>query len=207
MKKILILFIFVFLFTFYNKANLYAEYRNFEDLDIINGKLIDEYDDKELKPYYKKVNKRTFSGWRIETINNRSKVRFISETKFSYYNDGTTPIEYKYTSEESETKKYSFSSTGSIGLKLDKNGAGFKSGLNSSLKIDVKNDSQKVTKEKYELKMKVDPQTQVTLYYYGEGYLTNGLAAKYFLWLRTNRGGYEIFEMSSQYYRLEKVRI
>lgn len=207
MKKINILFLLLVLFLLSNKTIKADHYRNFEDIEVINGKLIDEYSSSELKSYYKKVDKRTFSGWRVESINNRSKVRFISETIFSYYNDGTTPIEYKFTSEESETKKYSYSATGSIGLKLDKNGSGFKSGLNGSLKIDSKTENTTIKKEKYEMKMLVDPQTQVNLYYYGEGYLSNGVASKYFLWLRTQRGGYEVFEMSTIYFRLEKVKI
>jgi len=207
MKKISIIFLNLLLFFISNKTVRADHYRNFEDIEVINGKLIDEYENKELISYYKKVDKRTFSGWKIETINRRSKVRFISETLFSYYNDGTTPIDYNFTSEESETNKYNYSATGSIGLKLDKNKSGFKSGLNSSLKIDSKSDSTKIKKEKYEMKMKVDPQTQVNLYNYGEGYLTNGVAARYLFWIRTNRGGYEIFEMSTKYYRLEKIRI
>lgn len=207
MKKINIIFLVLLLFLINNKTVSADHYRNFEDIEVINGKLIDEYSSDELKSYYKKVDKRTFSGWRVEPINKRAKVRFISETVFSYYNDGTTAIDYKFNAEESETNKYSYSSTGSIGLKLDKNGSGFKSGLNGSLKIDSKNDTTSVKKEKYEMKMKIDPQTQVNLYNYGEGYLTNGVASKYLLWLRINRGGYEMFEMSTKYYRLEKIRI
>ena len=94
MKKILSLFLVLLLVLVCNKTVSASHYKNFEDLEIINGKLIDDYSDKELSKYYKSVDKRKFTGWSTKTINNRSKVKFISETVFSYYNDGTTPIDY-----------------------------------------------------------------------------------------------------------------
>ena len=207
MKKILSLFLVLLLVLVCNKTVSASHYKNFEDLEIINGKLIDDYSNKELSKYYKSVDKRKFTGWSTKTINNRSKVKFISETVFSYYNDGTTPIDYNFKSEESEIMKYSFSTTGSIGLKLSKNGTGFKNGLDSSLKMTYSQDKNTTKKETYEVKLKVDPGTQVNLYYYGEGYITNVVASRYLCWVRINRGAYEVFEMSTMYYRLEKVRI
>ena len=44
------------------------------------------------------------------------------------------------------------------------------------------------------------------LYVYGEGLISNGVAANYLFWIRTKRGG-EIFYVTTQYYRLEKVTI
>ena len=45
------------------------------------------------------------------------------------------------------------------------------------------------------------------LYIYGEGRISNGVAAKYFFWIRRNLGGFEYFEMTTSYQRLEKVKI
>lgn len=207
MKKVLIIFIMLVFVMFSNKLIKADHYRNFEELNITNGKLIDQYTSNELSSHYKEVDKRKFMGWKVKTINNRVKVSFISETIFTYYNDGYTPIDYNYKREDTETSKYSFSATGSIGLSQTSSKTGFKNGLDGSLKLSYSTDKTSSSKEVYEVKMKVDPGTQVNLYYYGEGYLTNGVAANYLFFIRNNRGGYEVFEMSSKYYKLEKVRI
>lgn len=207
MKKIICLFLLVLLVVVSNKTVRADHYLNFEELNITKGKLIEKYTSSELKDYYKDVDKRKFAGWKVKTINSRVKTTFISETIFSYYNDGYTAIDYNYKSEESETFKYSFSTTGSIGVNSTKSGTGFKNGLDASLKLSYTQDKSTSKKETYEVKMKVDPGTQVNLYYYGEGRLTNGVAARYVFWIRMDRGGYEVFEIATKYYRLEKVKI
>lgn len=208
MKKLLILFLLMtsaILIT--NNDSKASHYTNFEQLTLTKGKLLEDFTDTELTKYEKNVTKRKFSGWRTHTVNKRVKVSYISETLFSYYNDGYTPFDYTYKLEETSTSKYSFSSTGSIGIKKDKSGSGFKDGLDASLKVDFKTDKTSQKKETYQLKLQVDPGTRVDLYIYGEGRISNGVAAKYFFWIRRNLGGFEYFEMTTSYQRLEKVKI
>jgi len=207
MKKILSLFLLIILLLSTNKVVNASHYLNYEELEIHKGKLISQYTNSELKKHYKVVDKRKFSGWKVKTINNRAKATFISDTVFSYYNDGYTPIDYTYKSEETADTKFSFSTTGSIGLKTSKNEKGFKNGLDGSLKMTYSQSGSTKKKESVDLKFQVDPGTQVNLYYYGEGRLTNGVAARYIFWIRLDRGGYEVFEVSTKYHRLEKVRI
>src|SRR5690554_3749947 len=207
MKKILSLFLLIILLLSTNKVVNASHYLNYEELEIHKGKLISQYTNSELKKHYKVVDKRKFSDWKVKTINNRAKATFISDTVFSYYNDGYTPIDYTYKSEETADTKFSFSTTGSIGLKTSKNEKGFKNGLDGSLKMTYSQSGSTKKKESVDLKFQVDPGTQVNLYYYGEGRLTNGVAARYIFWIRLDRGGYEVFEVSTKYHRLEKVRI
>ena len=54
-----------------------------------------------------------------------------------------------------------------------------KNGLDGSLKIEGKYEQSQNSKETFELKLKVDPGTQVNIVIKGEGYLTNGVAAHY----------------------------
>lgn len=208
MKKIIIVLIFVltcFMSTKFISAS--AHHENFEELKLSRGKLLSDYSSSDLDSYYKKVKKAKFSGWKTEVINNRVKAQFVSETHFSYYNDGYTSIDYSYKIDEQTTSKYSFSSTGSVSVNATKTKTGFKNGLDSSLKLSYSQDKQTVKKETYEIKVKVDPGTQVNLYSYGEGRLTNGVAARYLFWIRTSLGGYEVFEISTLYQKLEKIRI
>ena len=208
MKKFLIIVILALLLIVNSgSVNASKHYTNFEDIKLTKGKLINDYEDKDLSKYYKKVDKKKFSGWRIEEINKRVKVTFVGETLFSYYNDGYTSMDYTYKMDTREVSKYNFSATGSIGVKTSGTKSGFKSGLDGSIKLSYTNEKQIEKKESYEIKVKVDPGTQVNLYTYGEGKITNGVAAKYFFWFRVNRGGYEVFELTTEYQRLEKVRI
>ena len=55
--------------------------------------------------------------------------------------------------------------------------------------------------------MHVDPGTQANLYTYGEGKISNGVASRYFFWILLDKGGYEVFSVTTQYYRLEKTTI
>lgn len=206
MKKILIISL-MFLGLLISNKFVSASHTNYEKLELSKGKLITEYTSKELEPFYKKVKKAKFSGWKTHTINNRVEGKFISESIFSYYNDGYTAIDYSYKLDEQETVKYSFSSTGSIGVTGSGTGKGFKAGLDGSLKLSYANDTTKVKKETYEVKLKVDPGTQINFYKEGFGRLTNGVGARYFFWIRTDIGGFEVFEVSSISTKLEKIKI
>ncbi|MDO9629375.1 MAG: hypothetical protein Q7I99_05680, partial [Acholeplasmataceae bacterium] len=84
---------------------------------------------------------------------------------------------------------------------------GFKNNLDGSLKLTAEYQIQTEDKEVYDISLKVDPGTQVDLYTYGEGKLTNGVAANYYWWIRTQRGGFEVFVVTTEYQRLEKKRI
>ena len=74
---------------------------------------------------------------------------------------------------------------------------------------DLSDDIPKISEhwQKYNIEFEIDPGTQVDLYVYGEGKLTNGVAANYIFWIRERRGGFEYFVVTTQYQRLEKKRI
>lgn len=208
MKKIFIIgFIILGFVLITNNVSASNNHTSYEKLELSRGKLLDDYTSNELKSYYKKVDKSKFTGWNIENINNRVEAKFISETIFTYYNDGYTPIDYTYKMDETEVKKYSFSANGSISISGNGTGKGFKAGLDSSLKLSYSSDINTTKKETYEVKLKVDPGTQVNFYKEGTGRLTNGVGARYLFWIRTERGGFEVFEISSSSTKLEKIKI
>jgi len=185
-----------------------ANYQTYEDIEMVTGKLLEDFTDKEYISYYDKVDKRLFMGWRVHKVNEHVKATYVTETMFSYYNDGYTPIEYKYTLSRKETSKLGLSATGSIALSSSKGGDKlFKNNLDSSLKLSADYQVTTEDKETYEITLEVDPGTQVDLYTYGEGKVTNGVAARYVLFVRLERGGFEVFLVTTQYQRLEKKRI
>lgn len=182
-------------------------YQTYEMIELESGKLLSDYTDKDYRLYYPKVSKLKFSGWRVYVVHDDIKATYISETLFSYYNDGFTAINYEYTLERNASSKLALSATGTIGLKMNKEIPTFKNGLDSSLKLSAEYAINHTEKETYYLKFLVDPGTQVDLYVYGEGKVTNGVAARYSLFVRVEKGGFEVFVVTTEYQRLEKKKI
>ncbi|MDL2292642.1 hypothetical protein LJC17_03545 [Acholeplasma sp. OttesenSCG-928-E16] len=209
MKKLTIVFFLVFMFLLVPASTISAnaDYLSYEKLVMSSGKIISEWTKDEMNDHLTKVNKRRFSGWRIFEVNKNVRVTYDTETLFSYYNDGYTPIDYTYTHKASTSAKVSISASGSIGLNITQTKKEFKNGLTSSVKLDVSATINREVEEKYEIKLKVDPGTQVDLYIHGEGRITNGVACRYVFWIKMQNGAYEIFTVTTQYYRLEKKKI
>lgn len=208
MKKWYCIFLALMVFTFLNQ-DVFADsdYENYQEIQIYEGKFLSNYSKKDYDSYYKKVTKRKFAGWNIYKVTEDAPVSYKAETLFSYYNDGTTPIEYTYEYEKKETSNINITSTGSISVSVSGPIKKFKGGLDSSLKINYEDKSSSSEKETWKLKMQIDPGTMANLYTYGEGKISNGVAARYLFWFLSERGGYEVFTVTTQYYRLEKVKI
>lgn len=207
MKKFLILSVCLFLFTFMTKVEAQESYDTFQEVEIYSGKMLKDYTDKEYKKYYKKVDKRKFWGWRTYVVNKDIKAKFVSETVFSYYNNGITPITYKYQLSESKVNKYSISATGTIGYNVDGNSKKFKHKLDSELKINYQGQVSNTKDEVTKLDIIIDPNTVANLRMVGEGKITNGVGAYYLFWIRTQKGGFEYFVVTTQYPRLEVLPI
>ncbi|MFA5560483.1 MAG: hypothetical protein WC964_01755 [Acholeplasmataceae bacterium] len=207
MRRILFLVLAVLILLTLSETKASTYYTGFESITLSHGKLLENYSKNDYDKYYKNVTKRKFWGWSTHEVNKNIKVSYISETLFSYYNDGYTPIDYKYSLSQKKTTKFNISATGSIGIKNSKTGKTFKDNLDASLKISVDYQINEEQTEKIDIALKVDPGTQVDLYYYGEGKISNGVAAHYLFWLRNKLGGYEVFVVTTQYQRLEKKRI
>lgn len=208
MKKLLLgLLLTLCLLGFSVKSSAATNYRSFESITLTTGHLLSEFSIDDYKTYYKKVDKRKFIGWNIYKVNTSVKVTYVSETLFSYYNDGYTAIDYTYKLDRKVSSKLGLSATGSIGIKVVSDKKTFKNNLDGSLKLSADYTISEEDKESYEISLKVDPGTQVDLYIYGEGKITNGVAARYLFWIRADRGGYEVFLVTTQYQRLEKKKI
>lgn len=208
MKKWYCILLLLVLYTITTKELLSnSDYENYQEITIHEGKFLTDFSKKEYETYYKKVKKRKFSGWNIHKVTENAGVSYKAETVFSYYNDGTTPIEYTYEYEKKESSNINITSTGSISISASGTIKKFKGGLDTSLKLTYEDKSSLNEKETWKIKLQVDPGTMANLYTYGEGKISNGVAARYLFWILVDKGGYEIFTVTTQYYRLEKVQI
>ncbi len=208
MKKYYLLVLFVLILSLmHTPLSANADYLAYESITMNEGQFLSEYSEADYKAYLKKVNKRRFAGWNIHYVYTDLKVTYKTESVFSYYNDGTTPIEYSYKFESTYTTSRNISSTGSIGINMSGPVKKFKGNLDGSLKITAESESARKEVESWQIKMQVDPQTMANLYVVGEGKITNGVASRYLFWLELEKGGFEVFTITTQYYRLEKVKI
>ena len=213
MTKLFILVLLVFsavLITNILTKNVHAEtsYLTFQTIRLDRGKLLSKYSDSEYDKYYKYVDKRKMFGWRTYYVNKDVHCSYVSKTVFSYYNRGTSKINYTYNLTDVTTEKFSISSSGSISYSGQSQGTKtFKHGLQSALKLDIDYSKQNQTTTKTNLEITVDPLSVATLKIIGEGRISNGVACDYFFWIRTHRGGFEYFIVSTEYPRLEVLPI
>ena len=159
MRKILILSIFLFLFVFTSKVDAVENYDTFQEIELKSGKLLEEFTESEYKKYYKKVDARKFWGWRTYVVNKNIKAKFISETVFSYYNNGSTPITYKYELSKTIVNKFSISATGNIKYDMNGSTAKFKYDLDTEIKVNVTNEQSTTTKEENTFLISEEPLT------------------------------------------------
>ena len=207
MKKLLIISIFLFLFMVSKTVDASEGYDTFQEIELSSGMLLRDYTEEEYNKHYQSVDKRKFWGWNVKTVNGNIKAKFLSETVFSYYNNGNTPITYEYELSKTVVNKFSISASGTIKYKIDGTVAKFKNNLDSEVKINVSNEVVGTTKEENTLQIIIDPKTVANLKVVGEGRVTNGVAAYYVFWIRTQRGGFEYFVVTTQYPRLEVLPI
>ncbi len=208
MKKMYCIVLIMLVSLSINLKSSYAyDHLTFQEIDIIGGKLLRDYSNDELEPYYQKTKDRKFAKVNIEFINNGNLVYFKDSTLFSYYNEGTTSIDYTYKATISKEKKMSFDTSGQVTLDGSGSKASFKGALKTALKIDYKTSESLVEKEEVVLQFKCDPNTRVIMYLAGEGYLYTGVSRTYWAWIETEKGGFEYFTTSTIYQVVEKVAL
>ncbi|WP_162164016.1 hypothetical protein [Acholeplasma hippikon] len=205
MKKIiLVLLIGVFLFVGYHQVFAYEDFEWYEKVG--NNKLIGEFTDEDYLQAYEKVQKK-FIGWSYYEINHRIKIKFISKTLYDYYNNGKSPIKFEYSSKSQTIDEYSLKATGSIKVQTQKGTKIFGDGLNAQVSATYERTEKLKQDEEINVSTSVEPGTQLLVYMYGEGYVANGVAKKYFFNMERAKGGYEAFVMVSHYQRVEVTPI
>lgn len=212
MKKIIFVTLMLFMFTLPMSLNSVkasgADYLSYTELRFENSdnKLLYEYSDEELEEYDDKISSKKFSGWNAYYIKKHQKVYYTAGIKFMYKNEGTTASTYKFEFKEEVINKRSFSVSGSIEVNVKGEIKKFKGGLDTKLKIDYSSTSTKTTRTTWSTNTQVDPNTTLKISIKGEGYIDQGVASKYFFWVRTKKGAFEIFNVATEYYCMEKVR-
>ncbi len=184
-----------------------GDYTSFSEVNLVSGKLLANFTDAEIDEYDKKLDKKRFIGWNTNVVNKNVTATFISETLFSFYNDGATPIEYELQTVTNTTTKTSISCTGTIDYSLKGDVKKFKNGLDVQLKMDGSYTKTVDIKQTEKFKLNIDVGTMVVIYLTGTGKVTNGAARRYLFWIVTEKGGFEYFTITNLYPRIEKIKI
>ena len=200
MKKIIFVTIFIFMLSVFASMKTVkasgGDYMSYPEIEFEEGgnKLLVDYTDEEIEKYYENINNTKFAGWNTYQFTKHKKVYYTVGTVFMYKN-------------EEKISKRSFSVTGNLEVSLKGDIKKLKAGLDTKLKIDYSESSTKTTRTKWSTKTTVDPNTILKITIKGEGYIEQGVASKYAFWIRIKRGAYEIFNVATEYYNMEKVRI
>ena len=211
MKKIIILIVILFMFMLpgINSASAKgSDYMSYASMEFKNSgnKLLVDYTDRELNNYDEKINHKRFSGWNTYLFRKHQKVNYTSGIVFMYKNEGDTPSTYNFEYKEEVITKRSFNVTGSLDMSVKGDIKKLKAGLDTKLKIDYSETSTKTTRSSWSTKTEVDPGTTLIISIKGEGYIDQGVASKYVFLVRTKKGAFEIFNVATEYYCMEKVR-
>ncbi len=210
MKKLVILTLVLLGITMMTKSTkaYNSDYSTFREIVIEgNQKLLENWTDSEYKSYLAPTNKRKMFGWKINYVLKNAQATFISEVLYSYYNDGTTGMDIKFTSNEENSYKRVTQVKGGLSLTGKASNKKLSGGLEASLDTSCTVTDEYSSKDTWEQKITVDPQTKVVVYIDGTAKVTNGCATKYSMFLKCFQGAFEIFIITSQYPRIEKTRV
>jgi hypothetical protein len=210
MKKLVILLVVSALFVFSNSLQIQAnEYITYQEIvfESSTGKLIREYSDKQMKEYFQRYQKSKWVGWHVAVLNKNELVEFIADTKLKIYNNGYSTFKHNIAFSSKEETKFQISATGDIGVDVKGEVKKFKGSVDVSIKTTIQYTKTTTVSESYDFVIIVDPGTYVTIRSRGEGYINNGVAMNYFFWIMTQKGTWETFIMTTEYYEIIKERI
>ncbi len=208
MKKIMIVLVLILLFSIdFKSAN--ANYHAYQEVTFEHSymKLLEDYRDSDFEDYYDELPKRRFYGFNIYKAFSNEKAYFIKETLFIVENYGDTAIDETVTFTQTLSVTTQFGASGGIKTKGSGTAKGFKLNLESYLDLDYEKTVKEVTEEKHSFKIKVDPNTRMTIQILGEAKVSNGVAKYHRFWFLAKKGGWEVFLVTTEYYYFLKERL
>jgi hypothetical protein len=184
-------------------------YGNYQEIvfDQNGNKMLKEFTQEQYLEYYGLIPTHYFMGWKLLIVTKNQAVDFISETKLKIYNSGYSTIKHEITLKSEEETKFQLSASGSISISVKGDIKKFKGGLDADIKASVDYETKTTTSEEYVFKITVDPGTYITILTKGEGVVNNGVAKNYFFWILTQKGGWETFLVTTEYYEIIKEKI
>jgi hypothetical protein len=209
MKKIIIVLILAGLTILFSTEVKAEDYQTFQEVVFNNDDalLLKDFSKSDYDDYYDEIKRKKFIGWKLFVANENEEVEFVSETKLKIYNNGYSTIKHDIKLESKEETKYQISATGGIKVNVKGNVKKFKGSVDADIKASISYTKTTTNKETYDFQIIVDPKTYVKIVTRGTGEVNNGVGNYYFLWIRTKKGGWETFNVTTEYYEIIKERL
>lgn len=209
MRKIVLLSMTMLVILLRGNTTYGSEYVSYQEINFLydGARLLEDYTEDDYDRYYEKMSGRKFWGWKTFKAQDGEPVEFIKETLFVIKNDGDTEIAQAFKFGQKETVKKQYGVSGSLGLKGKGSDKKFELGLEEKLSFDATGVSTTIIDESVEIKVKIDPGTQLIVQIHGEGKVSNGVA-KYFVFFKeVKKGGWEVFVVTTEFFSLVKERL
>lgn len=185
------------------------DYQTYQEIVFVEEdmRLLKDFTETDFADYLSGLGGKKMLGWKMLVVTRQQEVEFLSETKLKIFNNGYSTIKHEITLTSKIETKFQISSTGSIGVSVSGSVEKFKGSLDGSIKTEIGYSKTETATEQYQFTIIVDPGTYVTIVMKGRGIVSNGVARNYFLWMKTNEGGWETFTVTTEYYEIVKERI
>lgn len=209
MKKLWIIaciVVMVFMVSESVKAGEYLTYQHVQ-FDRAGGKLLRDFSRSDYRHYYERLASRRFWGWRTTTAHYEEPVSFQKETLYVIVNEGRSPIIKAYNFTLTEQVKRQLSVSGNIGLRASGEVRRFNLNLDSHISPSYTHETTTTEVEDVEIRMQIDPMSELRVEVYGTGRVTNGVAKYYRFFRNVRSGGWEVFTVSTEYLSVVQRRI
>lgn len=209
MKKIIAFVLCAITVILCTMVECYAEdsYETYNEIMMVNGKLLKNFTDEEFKEYFSAVHKRIFWGINVYTVNQNVETTYISSTLYNVENKGDTDVSYELDIVVDVSKKTTWSVSGSLSGTAKGSIKSFKSDLAAKAGVDYSSTSAESRKETQKLKVTVEKGSRAIVYLMGSARVTNGVCATYLCFINVASCGFEYFTLVNQYPRMEKRKL
>ena len=184
-------------------AENYSSYKSivFDDEEFV---LLDSWSRELEYSYYDKIpKKKRMLGWVVYYTGKKKHFTFTSDTLRKITNNGTTTIKQTLSFES----KYEENIQRKVKGDLKLNGSGeykkFKFGLEGKLEYELDQSTKTTKTEKESFNIEVAPGDELVISILGEGYMFQGVARQYILFIAALQGGFEYAIITDEYYSIE----
>ena len=209
MKKIVTVVLCFITIILCSMVKCYAKdsYETYNEIMMVDGKLLRYFTEEEMKEYMKNVKKTTFWGVNVYTVNQNVEATYISSTLYNVENRGDTDVSYELDIVVDVSNKTSWSVSGSLSGTAKGSIKTFKTDLAAKAGIDYSSTTTVSRKETQKLKVTVEKGSRAIVYLMGSARITNGVCACYICFVNVASCGFEYFTLVNQYPRMEKRKL
>ncbi|MDE6013365.1 MAG: hypothetical protein K2G50_00310, partial [Anaeroplasmataceae bacterium] len=188
MKKLIVVVLCLTSIMICLSLEVYADeddYTSYNEVMMVDGKLLDNFTEEELEYYYSQVQKRMFWGTRVAVANQNVETTYISSTLYSVDNQGDTNVDYELNIVVETATKVTWKVSGSLSGTAKSTLKSFKGDLAAKVGIEYNSQTTESRKETQKMKVTVEKGSRAIVYLMGSARVTNGVCACYIMFVRT----------------------